>query len=37
MLIKNGKIYTMENREIFIGDIRILDGHISEIGAHWNN
>ena len=34
MLIKNGKIYTMENREIFIGDIRILDGHISEIGAH---
>ena len=27
MLIKNGKIYTMENREIFIGDI-------SEIGAH---
>lgn len=34
MLIKNGKIYTMENREIFIGDIRILDGHISEMGAH---
>lgn len=34
MLIKNGKIYTMENREIFIEDIRILDGHISEIGAH---
>ena len=27
MLIKNGKIYTMENRGI-------LDGHISEIGAH---
>lgn len=34
MLIKNGKIYTMENREILIGDIRITDGYISEIGKN---
>ena len=34
ILIKNGKIYTMENDQVLTGDILVNDGKIVEVGEN---